>query len=99
MPCPNNTAEDGTFNLYQDEREIYSYAYVNGKARDNRPSEFVELLNGKYNQSVSFKLSRVNGSSCGIYKCESVVIFPPPTVTYDNNLRIVLLVKGKYLKI
>ncbi|XP_076579851.1 T-cell-specific surface glycoprotein CD28 [Chaetodon auriga] len=98
VPCPKLDANHVIFKLLQDEEMIYNQSYVREKkALSHKPTHNgvgVELRENKDNSSVSFRLTGVNNSSHGIYRCEGTVIYPPPLKTVSSNWRVLVLLEG-----
>ncbi|XP_042369155.1 uncharacterized protein LOC121962898 [Plectropomus leopardus] len=99
VPCPKLTTEDVTFNLLKDEEVFYNSTCIREKNAQNCTPSYtrmgVELQeNTEYNNSVSFLLTRVNTSSYGIYRCDGIIIYPPPVRKVQNTM-ILVLVKGQ----
>uniref|UniRef100_A0A3Q3W1Z1 Uncharacterized protein n=1 Tax=Mola mola TaxID=94237 RepID=A0A3Q3W1Z1_MOLML len=93
VPCPWSHAEQLKFNLLQDGRIIYMHRTCRngGNAPDCEPNNTrmgVEVQENTENKSVSFLLTGVNASSHGIYRCEGIVMFPPPLVSVPSDLGI-----------
>ncbi|XP_044043976.1 T-cell-specific surface glycoprotein CD28 isoform X1 [Siniperca chuatsi] len=95
VPCPNLDGEDMAFNLLKDQKVIYNHSKTQEKNASN--SEAVELHENQVN-NVSFRLIGVNASFHGIYRCEGIVMFPPPYITERNPLGILVLVEGHQCK-
>lgn len=100
VPCPWSRAEQLKFNLLQDGRIIYKHHTCSngGNAPDCEPNNTrmgVEVQENTENKSVSFLLTGVNASSHGIYRCEGIVMFPPPLVSVPSDLGILVLIRGK----
>uniref|UniRef100_A0A3Q3WGP1 Immunoglobulin subtype domain-containing protein n=1 Tax=Mola mola TaxID=94237 RepID=A0A3Q3WGP1_MOLML len=99
VPCPWSHAEQLKFNLLQDGRIIYMHRTCRngGNAPDCEPNNTrmgVEVQENTENKSVSFLLTGVNASSHGIYRCEGIVMFPPPLVSVPSDLGILVLIRG-----
>lgn len=104
VPCPNLTEGDFRFNLKKNGKVIHSESCINDKNALNCTPKYsrarVEVLNTETeNKSISFKLTEVNASSFGAYRCEGTVVFPPPRRPSVYAAGKLLLVEGHQCKI
>ncbi|XP_070786799.1 T-cell-specific surface glycoprotein CD28 [Enoplosus armatus] len=102
VPCPKLIGEDVTFNLLKDQEVIYNYTSGDEKNSPNYKPAYtrvgMELHENKENNTVSFMLTGVNVSRHGIYRCEGIVMFPPPFIKVQSASRILVLVEGHQCK-
>ncbi|XP_070813974.1 T-cell-specific surface glycoprotein CD28 homolog [Chaetodon trifascialis] len=103
VSCPKLDANHVIFKLLQDEEMIFNHSYIRDKkALNYKPPHsrvVVELHEDKENISASFRLTGLNASSHGIYRCEGTVIFPPPLRTVSSDWRILVLLEGHQCRI
>ncbi|XP_029305445.1 uncharacterized protein LOC115019885 isoform X2 [Cottoperca gobio] len=100
VPCPNVTAEDVTFNLLKDDEVIHNHTCIRDKTSQTCKSQKTRVaveLHGE-NISVTFMLPGVNASSYGVYRCEGIVMFPPPYKKVSSTVLILVLVEGHQCK-
>lgn len=97
VPCPNTSAEEVKFSLFKNTEYIYHHTRISGKNTPNHNLS-TDIVGVKYDNasSFSFTLTGVNACSYGIYRCEGIVMFPPPLLQLPSDLRILLLIEGKY---
>ncbi|XP_068165386.1 uncharacterized protein si:dkey-1h24.6 [Antennarius striatus] len=96
VPCPNSDGEDVKFKLLHGGEVVSNYKCTK-KELNCKPlfsMEGVELRENADNTSVGFMLSGVTASSHGIYRCQGLVSVPPPMMTRESDLRVLVLVKG-----
>lgn len=94
VPCPQLTGEHLKFNLLKQQKVIYTHSsHKNNVSKSDSPytREDVEMHENKDNKS--FRLTGVNNSHHGIYRCEGTVMYPPPLVKAYGS-RILVLVEG-----
>lgn len=104
VPCPNLTKGVFRFNLLKNHEVIYSESCINDEGALNCTPEYsragVEVLNTKTeNKSISFKLTELNSSSHGAYRCNGTVVFPPPRRPSVYAVGKLVLVEGHQCKI
>ncbi|XP_074520923.1 T-cell-specific surface glycoprotein CD28 [Halichoeres trimaculatus] len=103
VPCPDLTGEEFKFNLFKNDKVICSKTCDYDKGGLNCTTTLsragVKLLNVKAeNKSISFKLTEVNDSSHGVYRCEGTVVFPPPQPPSVYGVGKLVLVEGHQCK-
>ncbi|XP_059183713.1 T-cell-specific surface glycoprotein CD28 [Centropristis striata] len=103
VPCPKLIDKEVTLYLYKEEELFYDRTCTPDKntanCKSQYTSEYVELHENTENKSVNFMLTRVNASSYGIYRCERVIVYPPPLLKEESTLRILLRVEGHQCKV
>ncbi|XP_035005641.2 uncharacterized protein si:dkey-1h24.6 [Hippoglossus stenolepis] len=87
VTCPNVTADEIIFKLFK-ERELISNVTC---TRENNTLKCTSLytrvgveVENIRQKSMDFVLTRVTESSYGTYRCESLVMFPPPLKTVHS---------------
>lgn len=97
VPCPNSSAEDIKFSLFKDGEGVHHHTQISGATTPNQNTSTnpvgVEYPSAN---SPNFTITGVNASSHGIYTCEVTAMFPPPLKTLYSDLRILVLIEGKY---
>lgn len=100
VPCPESPGNEVTFTLFKDQEMIYNRTRSHeDNATNSRPPYSrvgIVLHVNTENESAHFWLTGVNASSLGVYRCEGIVTFPPPLLKKTSDLRVLVLVKGKY---
>lgn len=99
VPCPHVTASDVRFDLFKNQKVIYNRTCnLDNKtwtcASHTRAG--VRLHQNELNMT-GFSLTGLNESSHGIYRCEGTVTFPPPLKVVQSDVKIVILIEGKYI--
>nr|ARP51378.1 CD28 [Oplegnathus fasciatus] len=98
VPCPELPGKEVTFNLFKDQEMIYNWTRSHEKNATNYEPPHarvgVVLREKADNKSVHFRLTEVNASSLGVYRCEGMVTYPPPYLKKTSDLRILVLVEG-----
>ncbi|CAB1452832.1 unnamed protein product [Pleuronectes platessa] len=92
VPCPNVTADEIRFKLFK-EQELISNATCTRENKTLKCTSLQTRVGVKVEQgSVDFVLTGVTESSYGSYRCEGLVMFPPPLKTVPSA--VLKLVKG-----
>ncbi|KAI3365737.1 hypothetical protein L3Q82_000747 [Scortum barcoo] len=98
VACPELPGREMTFSLYRDDEMIYNCSRSHEKNGTRCKPPYtrvgVEVHENATSESVHFRLTGVNASSLGVYRCESVVTFPPPFKTKTSDLETLVLVEG-----
>ncbi len=102
VPCPEMEGREFVFNLFKDQEMIYNCTRSDENNATSCKPPFTRVgvvqHEKEENNSSHFSLSVVNASSLGIYRCDGMVMFPPPLLKKTSALEILVLVKGKYSK-
>ncbi|XP_060922839.1 T-cell-specific surface glycoprotein CD28 [Limanda limanda] len=95
VPCPNVTADEIIFKLFKEQELIFNVTCMAEnntlKCTSLHTSAGVGVENIRQ-ESVDFVLTGVTESSYGTYRCEGLVMFPPPLKTVPSA--VMMLVKG-----
>ncbi|CAJ1086926.1 LOW QUALITY PROTEIN: T-cell-specific surface glycoprotein CD28-like [Xyrichtys novacula] len=101
VPCPELKGEIFQFNLFKNNEVIYNHSCHHDKGALNCTPSYSRMgvdLHIK-NKSVSFKLTGVNASSHGAYRCMRTITFPPPYITpVPGAALVVVLLEGHHCK-
>lgn len=98
VPCPNMTGENFRFNLLKNHKVIYHHEDNAGNGTTAYSGAGVEFLKAKTgNESISFRLKRVDARSHGAYRCEGTKLYPPPMLPPVYAVGKLLLVEGLFL--